>query len=329
MAVLSDPRPVVVAVGGPTATGKTALAVALAKRFGGEVLSADSMQIYKGLDIGTAKATPEEQGGVPHHLLDIVEPETPFSVADFTARADGVIRALSAAGKLPIVAGGTGLYITNLLAGTAFAPEKTDPDLRAALEARAKTEGGPAALFAELQAADPDYAAAIHPNNLPRVIRALELYRATGRRMSEARAATRPETPPYRALCLALGYRDRETLYRRIDSRVDRMVAAGLLEEARRVYAHRATYRTAAQAIGYKEFFPYFEGKSDLASCTAALKQASRRYAKRQLTWFRHQSEATWLYLDEPGAPPVEERAGKIVEKFLNGQTLYLNSKRA
>ena len=295
MAVLSDPRPVVVAVGGPTATGKTALAVALAKRFGGEVLSADSMQIYKGLDIGTAKATPEEQGGVPHHLLDIVEPETPFSVADFTARADGIIRALSAAGKLAIVAG-----------GTAFAPEKTDPDLRAALEARAKTEGGPAALFAELQAADPDYAAAIHPNNLPRVIRALELYRATGRRMSEARAATRPETPPYRALCLALDYRERETLYRRIDSRVDRMVAAGLLEEA----------------IGYKEFFPYFEGKADLASCTAALKQASRRYAKRQLTWFRHQGEATWLYLDEPGAPPVEERAGKIVEKFLNGQTL-------
>ena len=324
MAVLSDPRPVVVAVGGPTATGKTALAVALAKRFGGEVLSADSMQIYKGLDIGTAKATPEEQGGVPHHLLDIVEPETPFSVADFTARADGIIRALSAAGKLPIVAGGTGLYITNLLAGTAFAPEKTDPDLRAALEARAKTEGGPAALFAELQAADPDYAAAIHPNNLPRVIRG---------------AGTVPRhRPPYeRGARRHPGRKPRPTARSawRLATVTGKPFTAALtagwtvwwrpacLKRARRVYAHRATYRTAAQAIGYKEFFPYFEGKADLASCTAALKQASRRYAKRQLTWFRHQGEATWLYLDEPRRPAGGRKGGEDCGKvFKRANTL-------
>ena len=289
MADLSKPR--VVAVGGPTASGKTALSVALARAFDGEIINADSMQIYKNLDVGTAKPSAEERQGIPHYLLDFLSPETPYSVADFTAAADPLIQDITARGRLPLVVGGTGLYITSLLSGMAFAPEKTDPAIRARLQARADTEGG-AALYAELQRIDPDYAAQVHPNNLPRVIRALELFEATGRRMSDQRREARPAEAPYHALCLCLTCRDRAVLYSRIDRRVDEMVENGVLDEARQVYDHRDAYRTAAQAIGYKEFFPYFEGTANLTECTERLKQATRNYAKRQLTWFRRQNDA-------------------------------------
>lgn len=308
--------PRVVAIGGPTATGKTALSVALAKQFHGEVISADSMQIYRGLDVGTAKVTPEESHGVKHYLVDILDPETPFSVADFVSAADRCIRDITAAGHLPLVVGGTGLYITSLLHGLSFAPEKGDPAIRARLEQRAQAEGKEA-LYAELQAVDPQYAATVHPNNLPRVIRALELYQNTGRLMSEQRREARRAQAPYRSLCLCLGYRDRNLLYRRIDERVDRMLVAGILEEARTVYEHRDTYRTAAQAIGYKEFFPYFEGAQSLDACSDKLKQASRNYAKRQLTWFRHQQDAVWLYVDELEGPALVDRAKMLISDFL------------
>ena len=311
MADLSKSR--VIAVGGPTASGKTALSVGLAKAFGGEIINADSMQIYKNLDVGTAKPSIEERQGVPHYLLDFLPPETPYSVADFTAAADPLIQEITARGKLPLVVGGTGLYITSLLNGMAFAPEKTDPAIRARLQERAEAEGG-AALYAELQSIDPDYAAQVHPNNLPRVIRALELYAATGRRMSEERVNARPAEPPYRSLCLCLTCRDRAVLYDRIERRVNLMVENGVLAEAKQVYDHRDTYRTAAQAIGYKEFFPYFEGTSSLDECTARLKQATRNYAKRQLTWFRRQNDAVWLYIDEEN---VLDRACELVREFL------------
>lgn len=311
MADLSKSR--VIAVGGPTASGKTALSVGLAKAFGGEIINADSMQIYKNLDVGTAKTSIEERQGVPHYLLDFLPPETPYSVADFTAAADPLIQEITARGKLPLVVGGTGLYITSLLNGTAFAPEKTDPAIRARLQERAEAEGG-AALYAELQSIDPDYAAQVHPNNLPRVIRALELYAATGRRMSEERVNARPAEPPYRSLCLCLTCRDRAVLYDRIERRVNLMVENGVLAEAKQVYDHRDTYRTAAQAIGYKEFFPYFEGTGSLDECTARLKQATRNYAKRQLTWFRRQNDAVWLYIDEEN---VLDRACELVREFL------------
>lgn len=314
MADLSKPR--VVAVGGPTASGKTALSVALARAFDGEIINADSMQIYKNLDVGTAKPSAEERQGIPHYLLDFLSPETPYSVADFTAAADPLIRDITARGRLPLVVGGTGLYITSLLSGMAFAPEKTDPAIRARLQARADTEGG-AALYAELQRIDPDYAARVHPNNLPRVIRALELFEATGRRMSDQRREARPAEAPYHALCLCLTCRDRAVLYSRIDRRVDEMVENGVLDEARQVYDHRDAYRTAAQAIGYKEFFPYFEGTANLTECTERLKQATRNYAKRQLTWFRRQNDAVWLYLDEED---VTERAGTLVRAFLHNE---------
>lgn len=314
MADLSKPR--VVAVGGPTASGKTALSVALARTFDGEIINADSMQIYKNLDVGTAKPSAEERQGIPHYLLDFLPPETPYSVADFTAAADPLIRDITARGRLPLVVGGTGLYITSLLSGMAFAPEKTDPAIRARLQARADTEGG-AALYAELQRIDPDYAAQVHPNNLPRVIRALELFEATGRRMSDQRREARPAEAPYHALCLCLTCRDRAVLYSRIDRRVDEMVENGVLDEARQVYDHRDAYRTAAQAIGYKEFFPYFEGTANLTECTEHLKQATRNYAKRQLTWFRRQNDAAWLYLDEED---VTERACTLVRAFLHNE---------
>ena len=311
MADLSKSR--VIAVGGPTASGKTALSVGLAKAFGGEIINADSMQIYKNLDVGTAKPSIEERQGVPHYLLDFLPPETPYSVADFTAAADPLIQEITARGKLPLVVGGTGLYITSLLNGMAFAPEKMDPAIRARLQERAEAEGG-AALYAELQSIDPDYAAQVHPNNLPRVIRALELYAATGRRMSEERVNARPAEPPYRSLCLGLTCRDRAVLYDRIERRVNLMVENGVLAEAKQVYDHRDTYRTAAQAIGYKEFFPYFEGTGSLDECTARLKQATRNYAKRQLTWFRRQNDAVWLYIDEEN---VLDRACELVREFL------------
>ncbi|WP_370787147.1 tRNA (adenosine(37)-N6)-dimethylallyltransferase MiaA [Gemmiger formicilis] len=314
MADLSKPR--VVAVGGPTASGKTALSVALARAFDGEIINADSMQIYKNLDVGTAKPSAEERQGIPHYLLDFLSPETPYSVADFTAAADPLIRDITARGRLPLVVGGTGLYITSLLSGMAFAPEKTDPAIRARLQARADTEGG-AALYAELQRVDPDYAAQVHPNNLPRVIRALELFEATGRRMSDQRREARPAEAPYHALCLCLTCRDRAVLYSRIDRRVDEMVENGVLDEARQVYDHRDAYRTAAQAIGYKEFFPYFEGTANLTECTERLKQATRNYAKRQLTWFRRQNDAVWLYLDEED---VTEHACTLVRAFLHNE---------
>ena len=303
----------VLAVAGPTATGKTALGVALAKQFGGEVISADSMQIYRGLDVGTAKVTAEETQGVPHHCVDFLPPEEVFSVADFTALAARLEQEISARGALPILVGGTGLYIQSFLEGIRFTEEKPSNGLREQLAAELEARG-PEAMYAELLSVDPQAAAAIHPNNRVRVLRALEHYRATGRRLSEQKAASRPGQRPYRSLVLGLDFADRAQLYRRIDLRVDRMMEQGLLEEARLVYGHRDSYRTAAQAIGYKEFFPYFAGEAELAACVEKLKQASRNYAKRQLTWFRHMEGVVWLQAD---APDLLDEACRRTEEFL------------
>lgn len=312
MAALCNQRPekpVIITIGGPTATGKTALSIALAQHFRGEIISADSMQVYRGLDIGTAKATDEERGLIPHHLVDILEPETPYSVANFTEQAAQKIEELTTAGKLPLLVGGTGLYMNSLLNGIAFAPQPGSAAVRAKLQQQSKQT-----LYARLEEIDPAYAAKVHPNNLPRVIRALELFETTGRRMSEAQPAARAKEPPYRALCLALTCRDRAVLYERINRRVDGMVAAGVLPEAERVWNNRTAYTTAAQAIGYKEFFPYFEGAATLETCIEKLKQNTRNYAKRQLTWFRNQQDAVWLYVDE--ADPTAQ-AKRLVEAFL------------
>ncbi len=303
----------VVAVVGPTATGKTALGVALAERFGGEIISADSMQIYKGLDVGTAKVTPEETHGIPHYGVDILEPDQPFSVADFTALAGTLEQEITARGKLPILVGGTGLYVQSFLYGVRFTAEKAPSGLREQLAAELAEKGG-AAMYAQLQAVDPEAAAAIHPNNQVRVLRALEHYRATGRRLSEQKAESLPAERPYRSLILGLDFPDRARLYQRIDTRVDHMLENGLLAEAEIVWRNRERFRTAAQAIGYKEFFPYFEQTAPLDACAEKLKQASRNYAKRQLTWFRHMDGVVWL---DAGAPDVTARAADAVQQFL------------
>ena len=303
----------VVAVVGPTATGKTALGVALAQHFSGEVISCDSMQIYKGLDVGTAKVTPEETCGIPHHGVDILTPDKPFSVADFTAMAGRLEREISARGALPILVGGTGLYVQSFLNGVRFTEEKAPAGLREQLAAELAEKGG-TAMYEELRQVDPEAAAAIHPNNQVRVLRALEHYRATGKKLSEQKAESLPPEKPYRSLILSLDFPDRAALYRRIDLRVDKMLEAGILPEAELVWQNRETYRTAAQAIGYKEFFPYFEGAASLEACTDKLKQASRNYAKRQLTWFRHMEGVVWL---DAGAPDVRQTAIRTVSEFL------------
>ncbi len=303
----------VVAVVGPTATGKTALGVSLAQHFSGEVISCDSMQIYKGLDVGTAKVTPEETCGIPHHGVDILTPDKTFSVADFTAMAAELEQQISARGHLPILVGGTGLYVQSFLYGVRFAEEKAPAGLREQLAAELAEKGG-AAMYEQLKQADPEAAAAIHPNNQVRVLRALEHYRATGKKLSEQKADSLPPERPYRSLVLGLDFPDRADLYRRIDLRVDKMQDAGILQEAEYVWQNRETFRTAAQAIGYKEFFPYFEGTATLDACTEKLKQASRNYAKRQLTWFRHMDGVVWL---DAGAPDVAEAALRKTDEFL------------
>ena len=303
----------VVAVVGPTATGKTALGVSLAQHFSGEVISCDSMQIYKGLDVGTAKVTPEETCGIPHHGVDILTPDKTFSVADFTAMAAELEQQISARGHLPILVGGTGLYVQSFLYGVRFAEEKAPAGLREQLAAELVEKGG-AAMYEQLKQADPEAAAAIHPNNLVRVLRALEHYRATGKKLSEQKADSLPPERPYRSLVLGLDFPDRADLYRRIDLRVDKMLDAGILQEAEYVWQNRETFRTAAQAIGYKEFFPYFGGTAPLDACTEKLKQASRNYAKRQLTWFRHMDGVVWL---DAGAPDVAEAALRKTDEFL------------
>ncbi len=303
----------VVAVVGPTATGKTALGVTLAQHFSGEVISCDSMQIYKGLDVGTAKVTPEETCGIPHHGVDILTPDKTFSVADFTAMAAELEQQISARGNLPILVGGTGLYVQSFLYGVRFAEEKAPAGLREQLTAELAEKGG-AAMYEELRSVDPEAAAAIHPNNQVRVLRALEHYRATGKKLSEQKADSLPPERPYRSLILGLDFPDRAGLYRRIDLRVDKMLDAGILQEAEYVWQNRETFRTAAQAIGYKEFFPYFEGAAPLEACTEKLKQASRNYAKRQLTWFRHMDGVVWL---DAGAPDAAETALRKTEEFL------------
>ena len=309
-------KPRIVAIGGPTASGKTALSVKLASEFQGEIISADSMQIYRGLDVGTAKVTPEETQGVPHHLVDIVGPEQSFSVADYVQAARACAEQIAQRGNLPFVVGGTGLYLSSLLNGIQFTPHKPTTEVRATLE-QELAEKGREALYEELCRLDPEGAASVHPNNTPRLLRALELYRTTGRTMSQQKAASRPQTPPYHVLLLILNDPDREALYRRIDSRVDRMAEQGLLEEARRVWQNRECWHTAAQAIGYKELFPYFEREAELGPCLDDLKQASRRYAKRQLTWFRRMEGAHWLDVSDPETPA---KARQLVECFLNGE---------
>lgn len=314
-------KPRIVAVVGCTASGKTSLSVELARRFGGEIVSCDSMQIYRDMNIGTAKPDEVERGGIPHYLMDFVDPTDSlgYSCADYVTDARAVVEDILARGRLPILCGGTGLYLDAFLRGGTFEITDTDPALREELTALAKREGVDA-LHARLRELDPASAEIIHPNNVKRVIRAIEICRTTGRTKSELDIASRNVECPYDPLVIGLGYGCRELLYDRIDRRVDAMLAAGLVEETCRL-RERGVFdicKTAAQAIGYKELFPYLDGVQTLDEAAAVLKMATRRYAKRQLTWFRAKPYVTWVSCDIVSSGEDAPATVKSFEEIVN-----------
>ena len=290
------------AIVGPTASGKTAVSIEIAKRLGGEIVSCDSMQIYRRMDIGTAKPTKEEMCGIPHHLIDAVEPDAPFSCAEYVSLAGEAVKDIAARQKCPILCGGTGLYLDRFLCGE-MEETHADEDLRASLFAFAEREGV-AALHERLRAVDPESADAIHPNNVKRVVRALEIFEQTGIPKSEFDRRSQAVESPYDALVIGLHYPRREVLYERINRRVDMMLADGLLEETRRLLDEGvfARNQTAAQAIGYKELLGYFDGNETLAEAAENLKTATRRYAKRQLTWFSAKPYVRWVEMEKDGS---------------------------
>ncbi len=314
----------VLAIVGPTASGKSALALALAKEYNGEIISCDSMQVYRGMNIGTAKPTAEEQGAVRHHMIDIADPDEAFSCADYVSLAAAAVEDCAARGKLPVLCGGTGLYLDALLRKNDFASETSDQAVREELH-RIVDEQGIEPLMEELRRVDPESAAAIHPNNQKRVIRALEIYRTCGISKSELDRRSLEGGMRYEACVIGLRYVDREVLYRRIDSRVDQMLADGLVSETERLLSEGIfeKNRTAAQAIGYKELLPYCRGEMSLSEAAENLKTATRRYAKRQMTWFSAKEYVCWINADrerkEAGQKTFEEIVNNAKELFQKG----------
>ena len=312
---MADKKKIVV-ICGPTASGKTGLSLLLAQKFNGEIISADSMQVYRKLDIGTAKATPREQSVAPHHLVDILEPDQPYNVLQFVEMAAAAIDDITARGKLPVIAGGTGLYIESLINGIKFSDQPDNSRIKAELQQQL-AEFGNEYMYNILKEIDPDYAQTVHPNNYVRVLRAIEIYRLTGHNMTWQLKNSRPAEKPYDVLLLGLKFEDRQKLYDNINYRVDIMMEEGILPEAEYVYNNRDSFKTCVSAIGYKEFFPYFDKESSLDECIDKLKQASRNYAKRQLTWFNRMKEINWLLIDKEN---YKEKAVEITEKFLGNQ---------
>lgn len=284
----------IVVVAGPTASGKTGLAIELAKRFDGEIVSADSMQIYKYMDIGTAKPTPAEREQCVHHLIDFLKPDAEFSVADYTELAHRVIADIYSRGKLPVMCGGTGLYINSVINDVEFGETQSDEELRRELQNIANTEGNEK-LIKILREFDPVSAERLHPNNVRRVIRAIEFYRTTGVPISEHQEKTKQIVSRYYPLMFCIDH-NREKLYERINERVDIMMREGLCDEVRRLMdMGYSSALNSMKAIGYKELMDYFNGLCSLEEAVSVIKQNSRRYAKRQLTWFRRDERITML----------------------------------
>lgn len=281
-----------IAVVGPTASGKSALAIEIAKETGGEIISCDSMQVYRGMDIGTAKPTAAEMAEVRHHLIDVADPGEPFSCADYKILAEKAISDITSRGKIPVFCGGTGLYLDSVISIPAFSPEIPD-GIREELMRRSPDE-----LWAELDRIDPESAEKTHKNNVKRVIRALEIYRGTGKTKSEWDRLSRETVPPYDTLFIGLDFLDREKLYRRIEKRIEIMLESGLTDEVSRLDLPRDC--NAAQAIGYKELYLYLDGKAEYGDAVALLEKNTRNYAKRQLTWFRRNKNIKWFYPDSP-----------------------------
>ena len=295
-----NPKIPVIAVAGPTASGKSALALQLCRDYNGELISCDSMQIYKGMDIGTAKPSQRDREEIPHHLIDICEPSEDFSAAAFAELAAQAIADVRARGKMPVLCGGTGLYLDSLLKGVDFGELESDPAYREELFAFAEKEGAEA-LHGRLKDMDPQAAEVIHPNNVKRVVRALEICRFSGMTKTEWDKNAIKNESPYSACILALDYKNRENLYARIHMRVDEMFAMGLEEETRSLLnaGYLAPETTAGGAIGYKELLGYLRGEMTKEEAANAVKTATRHYAKRQLTWFRRNPDIHWLYPDD------------------------------
>lgn len=275
----------IVVICGATASGKTRLAVDIAKEFDGEVVSADSMQIYKGMEIASAKPSEEEKQGIPHHMMDFLELTESYSVADYVRDARLAVADIASRGKLPILCGGTGLYISSLIDNIEFDSTGCDLSFREEMRELAQNEGN-GRLLKMLRKIDPQSAERLHENNLNRIIRALEVYHISGKTMTRLQEESRLNPSPYAPCIMMIDYEQRDTLYERINARTDEMMKKGLLEEAREFFTH-SDYATAAQAIGYKELKPYLDGREPLSECVERLKRETRRYAKRQLTWFR------------------------------------------
>ncbi len=306
----------VIAVIGPTASGKTGLAVNIAKKFGGEVISADSMQIYSELTIGTAKPTEKEMDGIVHHLVGNKSIDEEYSVANYVEDAKKAITEVYEKGKIPVLCGGTGLYVDSLLSNTEFSEIKSDPAVREKFFDFAKTNGNEA-LFEKLKTIDPQTASKTHANNLLRVVRALEVYEITGKTMSEHQRDSHPVPSIYDVCYIGTTFADREKLYARIEQRIDKMLEEGVEKEAKYLFEHSGTC-TAAQAIGYKEFYPYFRGETSIEDAVAVLKKETRHYAKRQVTWFKRNDKINWLCRDEfSSKEDLYEAAFKIIEDFL------------
>jgi len=305
-----------ICIAGPTASGKTALSIALAKALGGEIVSCDSMQVYKRMDIGTAKPTIEEMAGIPHHMLSVAEPWEDFSVGKYCAMATPIVDDILARGKTAIVVGGTGLYMDALIRGNSFAPVPST-GCRKKLEKLAAEEGIEA-VIAQLRAVDPESADRLHPSDQKRIIRAMEVYLETGQTISEHNRKTQEIPPRYDPVWFALEDANRATLYERIDRRVDVMLQMGLLDEIRRLLSEGVPEKcTAMQAIGYKEFVDALQGRSSLKTATALVQQASRNYAKRQLTWFRRNPNMHWLRRESgEGNEEILAKALQILTEF-------------
>lgn len=303
-----------IVVAGPTASGKTGLAIDIANYVGGEIVSADSMQIYKYMDIGSAKPTKEEQSQAVHHMIDFLEPHEEFSVADYTEMAHKVIADIYGREKIPVMAGGTGLYINSVVNDVTFGEMDTDYELREELKKTAE-EKGSEYLLHMLAEFDEVSAKRLHPNNLRRIIRAIEFYKITGKPISEHQEETKQTVSRYNPLMLCVNW-DREGLYDRINQRVDIMMNEGLLDEVKRLTDMGYTQAlNSMKGIGYKEVMDYFDGKASLEETVEIIKQSSRRYAKRQLTWFRRDERIHYVSSENPF-----EEAKKLINDFLNNK---------
>lgn len=290
-------KPLVVVIVGPTASGKTRLAIELAKRFCGEIVSADSMQIYRKMNIGTAKPTPEEMCGIPHHMIDILDPTEEYTLKQYLKDANDCIEKILHQKKLPFLVGGTGLYVTSFLQNLTLSEEPADELFRAELDRDYDTYGGEE-MLARLSLIDKDLALRLHPKDRKRILRGLEVFHNTGITQTEQNRRALENESPYEFLCFGLTANDRAFLYNRIDQRVESMISQGLAEEVRSLNLSQCS-RTARQAIGYRQFEAYFSGEASLEDTIARIQKESRNYAKRQLTWFRRDSQIQWFSVDQ------------------------------